>query len=56
MVPRFHQRAGGLPIARSVVAGDPFDFAQGGPSLRLKTGFAQDDAVDEKKSRRKNSS
>ena len=35
--PRFHQRAEGSPVARSLVAGDP--------SLRLKNGCAQDDAV-----------
>ena len=36
--PRFYQRVEGSPVAHSVVAGDP--------SLRLKNGYAQDDAVD----------
>jgi len=34
--PRFYQRAEGSPVAHSVVAGDPW--------LRLKNGYAQDDA------------
>ena len=37
--PRFYQRAEGSPIAHSIPAGDP--------SLRLKNGFAQDDAAEE---------
>jgi len=36
MRPRFYQRAEGSPVAHRVVAGDP--------SLRLKNGYAQDDA------------
>jgi hypothetical protein len=36
--PRFYQRVEGSPVAHSVVAGDP--------SLRLKNGSAQDDAID----------
>jgi hypothetical protein len=36
--PRSYQRAEGSPVAHSLVAGDP--------SLRLKHGYAQDDAVD----------
>ena len=39
MCPRFYQRAEGSPVAHSVVEGDP--------SLRLKTGCAQDDAIDD---------
>jgi hypothetical protein len=38
--PRFCQRAEGSPVAHSVVAGDP--------SLRLKNGYVQDDAIDER--------
>jgi hypothetical protein len=37
----FYQRAEGSPVAHSVVAGDP--------SLRLKNGYAQDDAIDERR-------
>jgi hypothetical protein len=36
--PRFYQRAEGSLPAHSIVAGDP--------SLRLKTGYAQDDATE----------
>jgi len=39
--PRFYQRAEGSPVAHSFVAGDP--------SLRLKNGYAQDDAIDERR-------
>jgi hypothetical protein len=39
--PRSHQRAEGSPVAHSVAAGDP--------SLRLNNGFAQDDAIDERR-------
>jgi len=39
--PRSYQRAEGSPVARLVVAGDP--------SLRLKNGCAQDDAIDERR-------
>ena len=42
--PRSYQRAEGSPVAHSVVAGDP--------SLRLKNGCAQDDAIDERRSTR----
>jgi len=38
--PRFYQRAEGSPVAHSVVAGDPW--------LRLKNGYPQDDAIDER--------
>ena len=40
MRPRFHQRAEGSHVAQSVVVGDP--------SLRLKNGYAQDDAIHDK--------
>jgi hypothetical protein len=43
--PRFYQRVEGSPVAHSVVAGDP--------SLRLKNGSAQDDAVDERRCHQK---
>ena len=43
--PCFYQRAEGSPVARSVVAGDP--------SLRLKNGYAQDDAIDERRCHQK---
>jgi hypothetical protein len=43
--PRFYQRAEGSLLAHRVVAGDP--------SLRLKNGYAQDDAVNEPKMRQK---
>jgi hypothetical protein len=36
--PRFYKRAEGSPVANGVEAGDP--------SLRLKNGCAQDDAID----------
>jgi hypothetical protein len=39
--PRFYQRAEGSPVAHSVVAGAPFDFAQGRLFVRLKNGYAQ---------------
>jgi len=39
--PRFYQRAEGSPVAHSVVTGDS--------SLRLKKGYAQDDAIDERR-------
>jgi len=38
--PAFFQRAEGSPVAHSVVPGDP--------SLRLKNGYAQHDAIDER--------
>jgi len=43
--PRFYQRAEGSPVAHSVVAGDP--------SLRLKNGCAQDDAIDQRRCHQK---
>jgi len=43
--PRSYQRAEGSPVARSVVTGDP--------SLRLKNGCAQDDAIDERRCHQK---
>jgi hypothetical protein len=43
--PRLYQRAEGSPVAHGVVAGDP--------SLRLKNGFAQDDAIDERRCHQK---
>jgi hypothetical protein len=43
--PRFYQRAERSPVANSVVAGDP--------SLRLKNGYAQDDATDERRCHQK---
>ena len=43
--PRFYQRAEGSPIAHTVVAGDP--------TLRLKNGFAQDDAIVERRCHQK---
>jgi len=43
--PRSYQRAEGSPVARRVVAGDP--------SLRLKNGCAQDDAIDERRCHQK---
>jgi len=43
--PRSYQRAEGSPVAHSVVAGDP--------SLRLKNGYAQDDAIDERRCHQK---
>jgi hypothetical protein len=35
--PRCYQRAEGSPVAHNILVGDP--------SLRLKNGFAQDDAI-----------
>jgi hypothetical protein len=43
--PRFYQRAEGSPVAHSVVAGNP--------SLRLKNGYARDDAIDERRGHQK---
>ena len=45
--PRFYERAEGSPVAHSVVAGDP--------SLRLKNGYVQDDAIDDEPDTIKNS-
>jgi len=43
--PRFYQRAEGSPVAQSLVEGDP--------SLRLKIGYAQDDAIDQRRCHQK---
>ncbi len=41
-------------MAHSVVAGDPFAVRlRAGSSLRLKNGYAQDDAIDERRCHQK---
>jgi hypothetical protein len=43
LVKRIFRWCRNLACADASEVGDPFDFAQGKPSLRLKNGYAQDD-------------